>query len=129
MTPQEHLVFARRFIGAIQNGDVEVVRTCYAADAKIWHNNDGVEQSVDENMRVLGWFMRNLPDRKYRITRLEALPDGYVQQHVLEATLPNGEKWALDACVVVRMDGDKIVRLDEYLDSAKVGVLMKAHGR
>ncbi len=125
-SPQEHLVFARRFIGAIQSGDADTVRACYAPDAKIWHNNDGVEQSVEENMKVLGWFMRKLPDRKYRVIRLEALPDGFVQQHVLEATLPNGEKWAMDACVVVRMKDGKIVRLDEYIDSGKVDVLMKA---
>ena len=44
---------------------------------------------------------------------------------VLEATLPDGEKWAMDACVVVRMKDGKITRLDEYLDSAKSGALRK----
>jgi len=123
MTPQDYLAFAEKFVGAIQAGDPETVRACYAPDAKIWHNNDGVEQTVDQNMRVLGWFMRTLPDRKYRVIRLEALPDGFVQQHVLEATLPDGTAWAMDACVIVRMKDGLIVRLDEYIDSAKADAL------
>ncbi len=123
MTAQEYVDFARRFVAAIQAGDTETVRACYAPDAKIWHNNDGVEQTVDQNMKVLDWFIRALPDRNYRVLRVEALPDGFLQQHVLEATMPDGSTWAMDACVVVRMKDGKIVRLDEYIDSAKSAVL------
>ena len=123
MTPQDYIAFAKKFVGAIQAGDPDTVRACYAPDAKIWHNNDGKEQTVDQNMRVLGWFMRTLPDRKYRVIRLEALPDGFLQQHVLEATLPDGTAWAMDACVIVRMQDGLIVRLDEYIDSAKANAL------
>ena len=123
MTPQDYVAFAEKLVGAIQAGDPDKVRACYAPDAKIWHNNDGKEQTVDQNMRVLGWFMRTLPDRKYRVIRLEALPDGFLQQHVLEATLPDGTAWAMDACVIVRMQDGLIVRLDEYIDSAKANAL------
>jgi len=69
---------------------------------------------------------RKLPARRYRVLRLEALSDGFLQQHVLEADFPNGAKWRLDACIVVRMAGGKIIRLDEYLDSGKIDSLMKA---
>jgi len=123
MTAQEYLDFAERFVGAIQAGDTAAVRACYAPDAKLWHNNDGIEQTVDQNMKVLDWFIRTLPDRNYRVLRREALPDGFMQQHVLEATLPDGTKWAMDACVVVKMEGGLITRLDEYIDSAKSGAL------
>lgn len=123
MTSQDHLDFAERFVAAIQSGDTATVRACYAPDAKLWHNTDGVEQTVDQNMKVLDWFIRALPDRVYRVVRREALPDGFLQQHVLEATLPGGEKWAMDACVVVRIEGGVITRLDEYLDSAQAARL------
>lgn len=128
MTPQDYLDFAKRFVDAIQAGDTAAVRACYAPDAKLWHNNDGIEQTVDQNMKVLDWFIRTLPDRNYRVLRREALPDGFMQQHVLEATLPDGTKWAMDACVVVRMKDGLITRLDEYIDSAKSQAL-RAHGR
>lgn len=119
MTPQDYLDFAERFVGAIQRGDVDAVRACYAPDAKLWHNTDNIEQTVDQNLKVLAWFVKTLPDRNYRVLRVEALPDGFLQQHVLEATLPNGEKWAMDACVVIKIENGLITRLDEYLDSAK----------
>ena len=123
MTPQQYIDFARHFVGAIQSGDADTVRACYAPDAEIWHNNDGTVQTVDQNMKVLAWFMRVLKDRNYRVTRLEALSDGFVQQHVLEATLPDGTAWALDACVIVKMENGVITRLDEYLDSAQTAAL------
>lgn len=118
MTPQEIEAFAERFVDAVQRGDADAMRDCYAPGAAIWHNTDGSEQSIDDNVKVLQWFIRTLPDRKYTVLRREVIPDGFVQQHVLSATLPNGEPWQLDACVVVRMADGKITRLDEYLDSA-----------
>ena len=126
MNPADYVDFARRFVAAIQAGDVEAARACYAPGAKIWHNHDGLEQTVDENMRSMKWFVRTLPDRRYRVSRVEALPDGFVQQHVLEATLPDGAPWAMDACVVVRMKDGLITRLDEYIDSARADDLSKA---
>jgi ketosteroid isomerase-like protein len=126
MGPQDYTAFADRFIAAIQAGDVDAVRACYAPDAKIWHNHDGLEQTVDQNLRALKWFARTLPDRVYRVQRVEPLPDGFLQQHVLEATLPDGTHWAMDACVVVRMKDGLIVRLDEYIDSARANALSAA---
>ena len=119
----ETLAFAERFIGAIESGDVAGVRACYAPGAVIWHNTDDVEQSVEQNIKVLEWFMRALPDRHYRVLRREALSDGFLQQHVLEATLPDGTRWQMFACCVIRMEGGLITRLDEYLDSAQAAAL------
>jgi len=119
-----NLDLARRFVGAIERGDIEGVKACYAPDARIWHNNDQLEQTVGENLRVLGWVIRNLRSRRYRIVRLEALGDGYLQQHVLEATLPDGSAFAMPACLIVRTREGRITRLDEYLDSAQTAPLL-----
>jgi ketosteroid isomerase-like protein len=119
------LDLAETFVSAIQRGDVDAVRACYAPDAKLWHNTDNIEQTVDQNMKVLDWFIRTLPDRYYRVIRREALSDGFLQQHVLEATLPDGTKWAMDACVVIKIENGHITRLDEYMDSAKTMQLRK----
>jgi ketosteroid isomerase-like protein len=123
LTETETLAFAERFIGAIESGDVAHVRACYTPGAKIWHNTDDVEQTVDQNIKLLEWFMRTLPDWHYRVVRREALSDGFVQQHVLEATLPDGTRWQMFACCVIRMEGGLIARLDEYLDSAQAAAL------
>ena len=123
MTEDQILRFADTFMQAIQSGDVTGARACYAPNAKIWHNTDNLEQSVDDNLKMLGWFMRKIPDRHYRIVRREALKDGFIQQHVLEATLPSGTHWKMSACVVIKMEDGLITRLDEYLDSAEASGL------
>jgi ketosteroid isomerase-like protein len=123
MSGTDMLAFAERFMAAIQAGDSDAVRACYAPNAAIWHNTDGLEQSVEDNLRVLRWFARKLPDRFYRVLRREALSDGFLQQHVLEATLPDGTAWKMSACVVVKVKDGLVTRLDEYLDSAETKAL------
>ena len=111
------------FLGAITEGDIDAARAAYAPDARIWHNTDGLEQTVDQNLKVLAWMARKLPKRHYRIVRRETLSDGILQQHVLEAVLPDGTPWAMPACVILRIKDGLITRLDEYLDSAATTVL------
>jgi ketosteroid isomerase-like protein len=123
MTPEEILDFARRFVATIQSEEAEAARAFYQPDAVIWHNTDKVEQSVERTIKAIAWFARKLPDRRYRVVRLEALSDGFVQQHVLEAVLPDGSAWAMPACVVVRLKDGRIARLDEYIDSADADAL------
>lgn len=123
MTPEDYLALGERFVAAIQSGEADEVRRFYAPDAKLWHNTDGLEQTVEQNLKSLAWFKRNLPDRNYRVLRREALADGFMQQHVLEATLPDGTKWTLDACVVVRVKDGLITRLDEYIDGVRTAEL------
>lgn len=123
MSGSEHLDLAERFIRAIEAGDLETVQACYAPDARIWHNHDGVEQTVEQNLKVLAWIARKLPGRRYRIVRREALSDGFLQQHVLEAALPDGTAWSMPACLIVRVRDGRIIRLDEYLDSAQAAHL------
>jgi ketosteroid isomerase-like protein len=118
-TAQEILDFAEHFVSALERGDAETARACYWPDAKIWHNTDKVEQTVDQNLKALAWFARTLPERRYRIVRREALSDGFLQQHVLETTLPDGRPFTLHACCVIKMKNGKITRLDEYIDSAE----------
>ena len=123
MTAQEILDFADRYIAALEGDDLEKVRTFYAPEARLWHNTDDIAQDLEISMKSMKWFMRNLPGRRYRVLRREALHDGFLQQHVLEATLPDGTPWSLNACVVIKMENGVITRLDEYLDSAQTTAL------
>ncbi len=70
----EALEVAERFFRAIEAGDVERIKTIYAPDAIIWHNDDQKEQTVEENLRVLTWVTRNLTNRHYRVKRRVAIP-------------------------------------------------------
>jgi len=122
------LAVAERFFEAIEAGDVERIKAIYAPNAVIWHNNDQKEQTVDENLRVLDWVVRNLKNRHYRVKRRVAIPGGFLQQHVLEADTANGP-FSMPACIVVEVKDGRISRLDEYLDSGQTAVLAKLAGR
>jgi len=118
MTAEEKLALADRLFGAIEAGDVDAVRGCYAPDARIWHNFDDAEQDVEQNLATLRWMCGRLADRRYDVSRREVLDDGVLQLHVLRGTTRSGEAFALPAAILVSMAGGRVTRIDEYLDRA-----------
>ena len=65
MAESDPLQLGERLMAAIARGDVAAVRDIYAPGATIWHNNDGKEQTVDENLAVLGWVVRHISELRY----------------------------------------------------------------
>jgi ketosteroid isomerase-like protein len=123
MNEIESLEVADKLFAAIPRGDLEAVRALYAPNAEIWHNHDGVTQDPAANLRVLEWVVRNISELRYEDVRRQATPSGFVQQHVLRGKAPSGKTLELPACIVCRVEGGRITRLDEYLDSAQLAAL------
>jgi ketosteroid isomerase-like protein len=123
---EEIRALATRLFDCVERGDVAAVAACYAPDVVIWHNTDGVEQSREENLRTLGWVVRTLVERRYVERRLDVFDGGFVQQHLLTGVRADGGKVSLPAVLVGRVEGGKITRLDEYIDSAHVTQLTGA---
>ena len=119
------LAVADRFFAAIEAGDIAAVREIYSPDAEIWHNTDGLVQGPDDNARTLSWIAANLRDVSYTKIKRSATDDGFVQQHVLVATNRAGNRVELPACIVTTISDGRITRLDEYLDSASIAVIME----
>jgi ketosteroid isomerase-like protein len=124
MTERDSMAVAERFFAAIGRGDLDAVRAIYAPDAVIWHNHDGVEQDVDQNLAVLAWVVKNVSGLRYEEVRRFPTPSGFVQQHVLRGAAPSGQAIEIPACIVCAVAGGRITRLDEYLDSAQVSPLL-----
>jgi ketosteroid isomerase-like protein len=123
MNERETLELADRFFTAIPKGDLDTVRAIYAPDALIWHNNDQNTQSVEQNLQVLAWVTKNIAGLRYEEIRRYVTPAGFVQQHVLRGTAPNGKPLEVPACILCSVKDGRITRLDEYLDSAQIAVL------
>jgi ketosteroid isomerase-like protein len=123
-TVTTNLNLCERLFAAITAGDTEAVRAIYAEDAVIWHNNDGLEQTPEENLRVLRWVVRNVKDLRYEEIRRHETPTGFVQQHVLRGMAPNGTALEIPACIVCTVKDGRITRLEEYLDSAHTAALV-----
>lgn len=119
------LDLARRFFDAAERGDIDTLYGCYAPDARIWHNTDESEQTRDDNAQALRGFVRRISDRAYVDRRVRVFDGGFVQQHVLEGVRADGVRVRLAACIVCEVEDGKIVRLDEYFDSARVAEFRK----
>ena len=115
-----------RFFTALEAGDIDTVRQIYAPDALIWHNDDLLEQSVDDNLTVLQGLHRAVSGLRYDVIRRAILPDGALQQHVLRGTLPDGTGVELHAAMYLQVTDGHISRIEEYLDSGKRATIKAA---
>ena len=119
LAPERAIEIADAMFAAIEACDIDALRDdIYAPDVVVWHNNDGIEQGRDDNLKVLKWMGRNISELRYEQIRRSATATGFVQQHVLRGTAPNGNELDVPACLVVTIDNDRVTRIDEYLDSA-----------
>ena len=125
MTPHDTLDLANRFFTAIEAGDTATLVELYAPDVKVWHNFDQAEQGRDENLKVLTWLTRRVPDMRYEEIRREVLPDGFLQQHVLRGTAPDGSAIEVPAILRIYCTDGTIVRVEEYLDPAQAAALSR----
>lgn len=111
---------ARRFFAAIERGDLATVGELYAPDAVIWHNTDRTEKTREQNLAMLAFALEHVARLRYEDVRLEPIPGGFVQRHVVRGSeRASGRELALPAVVVCRVEGGRIARLDEYFDSAQ----------
>ncbi|MFN3231119.1 MAG: nuclear transport factor 2 family protein [Alphaproteobacteria bacterium] len=120
---EDVLALADRFFAAIEAGDVKAVRAIYHPDVVVWHNYDPLEErdtgdSREDNLKVLEGLPKRISGARYEVWHREATETGFVQQHVLTGTMPNGKPFVLPACIVCRVENGRITRLDEYFDPA-----------
>lgn len=122
MNDADTLALADRFMAAIEVGDAAAVEACYAPDAVIWHNTDGLEQDVAANLKTLRGLIAVTTSRRYLDRRVRTFPGGFVQQHVLAAERPGKPDLRLPAVLVCAVQDGRITRLDEYFDSRALDV-------
>ena len=115
-----------RFFAAIEVGDLATLREIYAPDALIWHNDDLLEQPVEDNLKVLAGLHRAVSGLRYDVVRRAVTDDGVIQQHVLRGSLPNGAEVALHAAMYLQVRDGHITRIEEYLDSAQRSAIRAA---
>jgi uncharacterized protein len=128
VTAEDVLALADRFVTALETGDVATLEAIYAPDVTVWHNFDQLEQDREQSLATLAWVGRKLPGRRYEEIRRVVTPDGYIQQHVLRGTAPDGTKLEVPAVLRVYCDGEHITRIEEYLDTAQTVALTQRRG-
>lgn len=84
----------------------------------------GVESLVGLTLAV----RRAVPDFRYENAVRSDTADGFVEEHDVRGTLPDGTEFHLAACVVARTEDGKIVAGNEYFDTAAAAGLFRALG-
>lgn len=117
---------ATRFFDAIEAGDIATMRESFTPDAEIWHNTDELIVTRDQTAQVLTGMVARIKDREYADRRLTVFPGGFVQQHVLTGKRTHDDGVVRLPCAIIcKVVDGKIVRLDEYFDSAHVAEFRK----
>jgi len=120
----EHvLALAERFFAAIESTDIETIREIYHPECVIWHSSDPLEArekglGVDQNVQSLATLQDRVIGAKFDVLQREATETGFVQQHILRGTMPNGEPFVMPSCMICVVEDGRITRLDEYFDAA-----------
>ena len=116
--------FADRFVAAIEQGDETTLSERLAPECTVNPSFSDGENDRTTTLRILRWMHRNVEGLRYDDIRRHAIDVGYVQQHLLRGTAPDGTELEIPACLVVTVHDDKITHIAEYLDSAHVRALM-----
>ena len=116
---------ARAIFDAFQSGDMEAAEALLAEDFK-GSQNGGPDMDRATLLGFSGAVKAKVPDFRYEDIVCEATETGFVEEHTVRGTLPDGDQIKLRLCVVGTVEDGKITVLREYLDSAGAAGLAKA---
>jgi len=106
-------------LDALERGDVDAVAGCYAPGMTMWANFTLNESTREENLAAIAAGEDMLRRRTYNDRQIHTFHDGFVAQYTCNVVAHDGTKVPLSACLVAEVHDGKIVKLFEYLDSAK----------
>ncbi len=120
-----HTDIAERLFAAFAAGDVDAARSLCAADLKAIQN-DNPPMPLDALLQFSAAVKARVPDFRYEERTCNATERGFVEEHLVRGTLPDGNELRIAACVVADVQDGQIQSLREYLDTADAVGLLKA---
>lgn len=120
-----HARIARQLIERLLSRDVDGVAALYTDDMTAWRNSDGRTLVKKQALKVVRILTGNLPDLRYDDVCITPTMSGYVQQHTMKCTAPNGQPVEARVCMIATLRDGRIAHVDEYMDSAQMAPLME----
>jgi ketosteroid isomerase-like protein len=121
----EMIKIARRFFTALEVNDLESA-AALCADTFQGSQNGRPAMDLATLMQFTAAVHSVVPDFRYENAVRTATETGFVEEHDVCGTLPDGSTFKLILCVVGEVEGGKITRLREYVDTGAAAGLMKA---
>lgn len=116
---------AADLFSAFETGDMDTVRQLCAPKFRARQNLNN-EFDVETLIQFSQAVSAIVKDFRYEDIIRSATNSGFVEEHTVRGTLPNGSQLTLVACVVADIENCKITRLREYVDTAAAAGLSAA---
>lgn len=121
----DHGEIAKQLFAALARQDDAAVRRLCAPDMRVRQNN-GRPMSLDTLLRFNAAVGRVVKDFRYEDAVRSATGAGFVEEHAVRGTLPDGKALDLAVCVVADVKDGRVTDVREYLDSAAAAGLSAA---
>lgn len=116
---------AEALFDAFANADAEAVRQICSPELEA-RQNDGelimLEPLIAFSLAVHG-VVKNF---RYEEAVRSATGGGFVEEHLVRGTLPDGSELRLPVCVVANVRDGEVTHIREYFDSASAAGLIQA---
>jgi len=116
---------ARTLFVALACHDDNTIESVCAPDMQT-NQSQGPNMSVSTLLQFNQAVQNVVKNFRYKNAIRSATETGFVEEHNVRGTLPDGNKMDLAVCVVADVQDGKIVRMREYVDSRAAAGLLKA---
>ena len=123
MDDQAGLPVANRFFDGLLEGDLAALQAACASGSILWINLTEQERALEDSLPGFAALRSKVPDLRMENVRRRGIPGGFLEQHVLIGTLPDGEQLHVAGCFVGTVENGRISRLEEYVDGRQAGAL------
>ncbi|GAA4041658.1 DUF4440 domain-containing protein [Erythrobacter jejuensis] len=110
---------------AFEAGDAEGARACLADDFALVQNG-GRPMDRETLITFARAFRSVVSGYRYEKPQFSTTDSGFVREHEVCGTLPDGSELRFAACVVAEVTDGKITAVREYLDTPKAAGVAKA---
>jgi ketosteroid isomerase-like protein len=117
-----------RLFNTVEHGDLEDLWTIFGEGAMVWHNTDEKLTDVATSIQNLRKIRESATEFRYVDVKRLPTPNGFVQQHTLLITMPDGRKIRDVCCCVCDVKDGRITHIDAYHDSAVTGAMAHKSG-
>lgn len=121
----ENTKLARALFDAFAANDAAAASNLCAANMQA-SQNGGPPLTLEALLGFTAAVHNVTENFRYENIVCSATATGFVEEHSVRGTLPDGSQLDLVTCVVAEVKDGKIVELREYVDSTKAAGLIKA---
>ena len=123
MSNQEFDTVIGRFNEAVEAADAAALQEIYSDELRAWHNFDNVTVSKSATIAALMELCRNGVRLRISCDEQFVVGNRGIRRQRVEARTPGGRCLVVHVALFVTVEGGRITRVDEYMDSKELDAL------